>query len=144
MSKPHPPSAPPSRTPPIALPRGDLASLLAIAFDGLLDDPRAAAALLGEVERAEVFEDDQPRAGLVRLGSRVVIHDRGRDLDRRLTLVAPEQADAGDNRISVLSPLGTGLIGLSEGQSILWSDRRGGAMELEVLQVLPATMEIDR
>jgi regulator of nucleoside diphosphate kinase len=39
---------------------------------------------------------------------------------RRATLVFPDEDDGATDRVSVLSPEGAALIGLSEGQSITW------------------------
>ena len=46
-----------------------------------------------------------------------------------------QQADSAAGRISILTPVGTALIGLSEGQSMTWSDRSGKAKRLTVLEV---------
>lgn len=53
------------RHPPIAMVEDDLSELIAIAFDGLLQDPRSAAALLHEIERADVFDAANAPPGLV-------------------------------------------------------------------------------
>lgn len=128
-----PVSAP--RRPPVAVCREDLPELLAIAFDGLLEDPRAAAALLSEIERAKVIDDGATRPKLVLLGAEVIFRGARDAASRCVKVVSPGEARGTTEAISVLSPIGSGLIGLSEGQAILWEDRRGGYLELEVLQV---------
>ncbi|WP_204350847.1 GreA/GreB family elongation factor [Klebsiella pneumoniae] len=40
------------------------------------------------------------------------------------------------NRISVITPVGAGLIGLREGDSILWPDRDGHERTLSVVKVI--------
>lgn len=49
-----------------------------------------------------------------------------------LTLVYPENADEKHNKISIFTPLGSALIGLSEGDEIEWPKPRGGLMKVNV------------
>ena len=53
----------------------------------------------------------------------------------RVTLVYPADANIDAGKISVLTPIGTALIGLSVGQSIGWSARDGRSHRLAVLSV---------
>ncbi len=52
-----------------------------------------------------------------------------------MQLVFPGQADIGAGKISILTPIGTALIGLSEGQSIVWTARDGKERRLTVIKV---------
>jgi regulator of nucleoside diphosphate kinase len=52
-----------------------------------------------------------------------------------VTLVYPHEADLDAGRISVLTPVGAALIGLSVGQSIEWQSPTGGWRSLTVLRV---------
>jgi regulator of nucleoside diphosphate kinase len=58
--------------------------------------------------------------------------------------VYPGEADIAQNRVSILTPIGAALIGLSVGQSIAWSARDGRQQVLTVLSVEPpaATAEV--
>ncbi|MGE0241516.1 MAG: GreA/GreB family elongation factor, partial [Parvibaculaceae bacterium] len=47
----------------------------------------------------------------------------------------PGEADIAEGRLSILTPVGTALIGLSVGQSILWTGRDGQQHKLTVLDV---------
>jgi regulator of nucleoside diphosphate kinase len=67
------------------------------------------------------------------------VADDGRE--RSVVLVYPGQADIGVGRISILTPIGTALIGLSEGQSITWTTRDGRRRRLTV-QCVEADMPI--
>ena len=69
------------------------------------------------------------------MGSQVRFRDETTGLAREVQLVYPQQADSAAGRISILTPVGTALIGLSEGQSMTWSDRSGKAKRLTVLEV---------
>jgi regulator of nucleoside diphosphate kinase len=113
-----------------------LTDLATAALDRL---PETAQELLDEMERAEVVGAPALPANVVRMGSTVTFQpDGGRK--RRVTLVFPAAEDIAEARISVLTPIGTALIGLSEGQSIEWSARDGRRHQLTVLAVerLPA------
>ena len=108
-----------------------LTDLATAALDRL---PETAQELLDEMERAEVVGAPAVPANVVGMGSTVTFQpDGGRK--RRVTLVFPAAADIAESRISVLTPIGTALIGLSEGQSIDWSARDGRRHQLTVLAV---------
>jgi regulator of nucleoside diphosphate kinase len=54
---------------------------------------------------------------------------------RDVQLVYPGEADPAKGRISILTPVGTAVIGLTEGQSFQWKDRGGKSKSLTVLNV---------
>ncbi|TDR90354.1 nucleoside diphosphate kinase regulator [Enterovirga rhinocerotis] len=122
------------RRPKITLTRSDHARLTALA-NGLPDQSSALAdELLFELERARIVKDGSLGPKIVRVGSTLSFRpDNGPA--RTVTLVYPPDADIERSRISVMTPIGAALIGLSEGQSIDWRDRTGGAHVLEVLDV---------
>lgn len=117
--------------------------LHAIAIHTLLSAPRAAGALLDELHRAEIRPDETVPDDVVGLGAWVTFlrGDRAASGPQRVQLVSPPEADLPRGRLSVLSSLGAGLIGLRVGQSIAWPDRLGGA---EVLTVVDVAWPADR
>jgi len=79
-----------------------------------------------------------PKLGssVVRMGSTVTYRpDNG--AERTVQLVYPADADIAQGKISVLTPVGTALIGLDIGQSITWEARDGRKHVLTVLAVEP-------
>ena len=56
--------------------------------------------------------------------------------DRAVELVYPRDADISAGQVSILTPVGAGLIGLRSGQSILWPDRDGRERKLTIVKVL--------
>lgn len=97
-------------------------------------DDDSVFALEAEMARASIVPADRVPADVATLYSRVVIRDDvGKE--REVVLVLPPQADARRNKVSVLSPLGTALLGLRAGQTIEWKVPRG-SRRFEVLQVL--------
>ena len=91
-------------------------SALADCSHGLF--PRVAHFLASEMDRAEVVAEDADLRDVVRMGTRVSYRDEATGDVREVTLVYPHEADIDRHRISVLTPVGAALIGLSVGQSI--------------------------
>ena len=123
------------RPPDIVVGHHDHNRLAALA-DAVLDRlPELAETLLSELDRATVVADASIPAGIVRMGSTVEYETP--DDRRRVTLVYPEDADIETGRVSVLTPIGTALLGLSAGQSIRWIRRDGREQLLTVIAVEP-------
>ncbi len=88
-----------------------------------------------ELERAIILaEDDSPRT-FVRLNSVVEYTDLLSGRTRKLALVLPCEADMDQDRISVTSPAGAALLGLTPGQSFNWTSEDGRAHALVVRTV---------
>jgi regulator of nucleoside diphosphate kinase len=104
--------------PSIVITADDARRLYALANSSAALFPRVAHFLCSEMERANVVADDSDLRGVVRMGSHVRYrNDRTGDV-RDVLLVYPHEADIAQKRISVLTPVGAALIGLSVGQSI--------------------------
>lgn len=99
-------------------------------------NPTLAGLILGEIERAQVRHDAKVPPGVVGVGSTVEFVDEAHGESRTVELVWPGEADIEAGRISVMTPVGAGLIGLAEGQSILWPDRDGKKRALRVVRVM--------
>ncbi|MGF1591892.1 MAG: nucleoside diphosphate kinase regulator [Kiloniellaceae bacterium] len=95
--------------------------------------PEVAESLLFELDRATVVGIDDVPPGIVRLGSRVTYLAEA--VERQITLVMPGEADISAGRISILTPVGAALIGLSAGQTIAWTARDGRLHHLRVVAV---------
>jgi regulator of nucleoside diphosphate kinase len=127
------------RVPDIVLSHNDHDRLAALADAALDRLPELAETLLTELDRASVVADDRVPDGVVRMGS--MVEYEARDGRLRVQLVYPELADISAGRISVLTPIGTALLGLSAGQSIEWQTRDGRRQELKVLAVAPPAVD---
>lgn len=120
--------------PDLVLGAGDHRLLNILAMAGLTHTADQSDDLLNELERARVVDDSAVPADIVRMGSTVRYRtDAGQE--PRVTLVYPVDADIAEGRISVLTPVGTALIGLRVGQSITWRDRAHKRHMLTVLEV---------
>lgn len=109
--------------------------LESLAVGGIERAQAAAERLLEELERAEVLPSDQMPASVVNIGSEVTYLDEDTGKSHKASLVFPAEADISRQRISVLTPVGAALIGLSEGQSISWLSRDGKERRLTVQEV---------
>ncbi|KFB09441.1 nucleoside diphosphate kinase regulator [Nitratireductor basaltis] len=122
------------RKPRITIAQSDHDRLLALAEKLEERDPAVSETLFTELERARVVEDDRLPPKAVRMGSRLTYSaDDGEP--KTVTLVFPAEADIEAGRISITTPVGTALIGLSVGQSINWKARNGQLHKLTVLSL---------
>lgn len=125
----------PPPPPPIILGKSDADRLAALASKVEGSSPALAELLLGELERADVREDNDVPSTTVVMNSYVEFVDEAHGTTRRVQLVYPGEADISAQRVSVLTPIGAGLIGLSPGQTIAWPDREGRERLLRILKV---------
>jgi regulator of nucleoside diphosphate kinase len=95
-----------------------------------------ADGLLYELERATVVADAAVPDDVVRMGTTVRFRADG-TAEREVELVYPKDADIEAGKVSVMTPVGTALIGLRRGQSITWVTRDGRKQVLTVLAVSP-------
>jgi regulator of nucleoside diphosphate kinase len=122
------------RKPKIVVGELDHGRLTGLANGALERIPEVAEELLAEMDRAKVVATAKLPADVVRMGS-FVTFDSDSAQHRRVQLVYPGEADIEQGRISVLTPIGAALIGLSAGQSIAWTARDGKKHVLTVMAV---------
>jgi regulator of nucleoside diphosphate kinase len=121
--------------PPIKLTADELQRLNALADSSMELFPRVAHFLAREMERAQIVAGDADLRGVVRMGSHVSYRDDSTGEAREVELVYPHQANIELNRISVLTPVGAALIGLSVGQRIEFQTPGHQTRSLAVLAV---------
>ena len=120
--------------PAIVVNKTDHARLTQLA-NGLLDrKPEMAEELLMELERARVVEKGVTLQGTVQMGS-TVEYGTNDGQARRVTLVYPAEADISQGKVSILTPIGTALLGLKAGQSIDWVANDGRSHRLTIVSV---------
>ena len=121
--------------PPIHLTESESDIIGNLALRAEHNHPVVAAMLLAEIERAEIHGDDNLPEGVVRLGAEVDFVDEKSCQLRTVTLVMPGEANISLGRISILTPMGAALYGLSTGQSIDWPDLSGHPRRIRILGV---------
>ena len=92
-------------------------------------------ALEEEMNRANVVEPTEVPPEVVTMNSTVEFIDDKTGQTFQMTLVYPD-AVTGHETVSIFAPVGSALVGLSVGQSIVWQIPGGRELNLRVLKVL--------
>lgn len=122
------------RKPNIKISATDHARLTTLANATAERNAEVADELFAELDRAKIAPDTSMTDDIVQMGSTVEFKpDTGES--KTVTLVFPGDADISAGKVSILTPIGTALIGLAPGQSIQWTARDGRKHELKVLKV---------
>jgi regulator of nucleoside diphosphate kinase len=125
-----------AKLPPIYLTKDDLDRLL-----NLLEAYAAGSGgrrfdkLENELARALVVSRDRIPKDVVTMDSRVEFQDEITGERHEYTLAYPAYADINTGKISILTPVGTALLGLSVGQSIDWELPNGEKRRYRVMSV---------
>lgn len=122
------------KLPEITLSVADYTRLQNVVAGAMNFAPDIASYLQRELDRAHLVTRDRTPS-CVKMGSLVRFRDDFSGRIREVRVVYPAEAVPGAGHISVLTPVGAALIGLSAGQSIGWRDRKGLAKSLTVLEV---------
>jgi regulator of nucleoside diphosphate kinase len=104
------------------------------AMSPKLDTGREA--LLDELARADIVEPQDMPPGVVTMNSTVRFEIDAPDEQFCLTLAYPKDIDQLSNGISILTPIGTALLGLSVGDTIVWPRPDGKLLQVRLLEVL--------
>ena len=121
--------------PPIHLLAAESDMVASLALQAEHRNPVVAAMLLEEIERAELHEPETLPDTAVTIGSHVDFVDEKSSQLRSVELVFPAGANIAEGRISILTPMGAALYGLTAGQSIDWPDLDGHPRRLRILRV---------
>jgi regulator of nucleoside diphosphate kinase len=82
--------------------------------------PAAGAEIQRVLDESTLLASNCVAPGVVGMGAQVFLVSDSDEPPRHVTLVYPQDEDAARGRISVLSPLGAGLLGLSVGATVNW------------------------
>ena len=94
-----------------------------------------AEALAELIDAADQVPPQQIAGDIVTMYSKLRVSDADGANERRLTLCYPADADVAQGMISVLSPLGTALLGLRVGELARWRGIDGKPAELRLLAI---------
>ena len=106
-----------------------LESLPANAFPGSAD-------LRAELDRGEIVEPEQIPPTVVTMNSTVRFSIDASGEDFCLTLVYPKDVDGTGEKISILAPVGSALLGLSTGDEIEWPRPGGGTIKVRIVEII--------
>ena len=116
--------------PPIILSAEDYERLSILANAARKRMPDLADELADEVGRARVLATGELPRNVVCMNS-----EEATGKIQRVTLVYPDDANISERKVSVLTPVGTALIGLRNGSSITWTTPKGEVRQLTVVSV---------
>lgn len=111
----------------------DALSDLAMAAEARSSD--VTVKLFEEIERAVICARDEIPAHVVTMGSHVEFVDEGSEAEWSVQLVWPGDGNLEEDRLSVMTLVGAGLIGMQEGRAIEWPDRSGHIRQLRIAKV---------
>ena len=92
--------------------------------------------LEAELGRANIVEPHEVPATVVTMNSTVnfVVESTGEEFT--LTLVYPKNIDSSGDKISILAPIGSAILGLSQGDQIEWPKPGGGLVTVTIKEVI--------
>ena len=110
-------------------------------IDALLEQypdpgPAEIEALRSELDRADVREPQQMPDNVVTMHSQVRfrILDTGKEFEK--ILVYPREIDGSEDKLSILTPVGTALLGMEVGAHIDWPAPTGKPTQVEIVEIL--------
>lgn len=89
-----------------------------------------------ELGRASIVSAHELPSDVVSMNSTLSFLDLDSGKESVMTLVYPNEANIEENKISILAPIGSALIGLRVGQIINWPVPSGKEKRIKVLSVL--------
>lgn len=108
-----------------------------VRIDRLLSrQAQAGEALTALLDDADVVPPGQIPGDVVTMYTRMTVLDLADGTQRTLTLCYPEDADASAGFVSVLSPIGTALLGSRVGEETQWTTPNGAVQRLRVTELL--------
>lgn len=88
-----------------------------------------------ELEQAVIMRPQEIPGDVITMRSQVVLQDLDNDEQMTWTLVYPEEADLAEDKISVLAPVGTAILGYRVGDVVNW-EIPSGLIRLQVKEIL--------
>lgn len=89
-----------------------------------------------ELARADVVEPHEIPPTVVTMNSTVRFKVLPGEQAFELTLVYPKDLDDGSGKVSILAPVGSALLGLSQGDEIDWPRPDGSLMRVRIEEIL--------
>ncbi|HEY8518568.1 MAG TPA: nucleoside diphosphate kinase regulator [Gammaproteobacteria bacterium] len=121
--------------PPLIIDQGHYERLVALANRAMKETPELAANLLEEVERADLRPSHLMPPEVVTINSIVTFRDEDSGREETVQVVLPQDANIDARRVSVLTPVGAALLGLTQGQTIDWEVLPGRVRRITVVNV---------
>lgn len=94
------------------------------------------AELEAELARAKVVAPTEIPPTIVTMNSTVKFFVESTNNEFELTLVYPKDVDSSGKTISILAPVGSALLGLSQGDEIEWPKPGGGLLKVKITDIV--------
>ena len=107
--------------------------ILSNLAEAVADRAAGSRVLASEMARAVIVDPGQAPRPFAGIGSTLVYQDLSSGQVRRVRLSLPRDASIDEGRISVLTPVGAALIGMTAGESFQWTDHDGRPRGVRVL-----------
>ena len=114
----------------------DLARLEKMIGNRQYNPPPSLDDLVNELARADILAPKDIPSNVVTMNSTVKFKVTSSNKEFSLTLVYPQDSDGSPDKISILAPVGSALLGLSEGEQIEWPKPGGGQLQVEIIEVI--------
>lgn len=88
-----------------------------------------------ELERAQIVSPEEIPAGTITMNAKFLLKHLDSEELTEYSLVYPEEADFFENKISIMAPIGTAMLGYQEGDEVDWQVP-AGTVRLRVEKVL--------
>ena len=105
--------------------RERLEALLTSEFSQAIGPSNHLNDLRAELDLAEIVRSEDVPRNVVTMNSTVTLRDLGTSDEETYTLVFPDSADIANNRLSVLAPIGTAILGQRRGDVLRWRVPQG-------------------
>ena len=92
--------------------------------------------LSSELARANVVDPKEVPPTIVTMNSTVKFTVESTKNEFELTLVYPKDVDSSGKTISILAPVGSALLGLSQGDEIEWPKPGGGLLKVKITEIV--------
>lgn len=110
-----------------------LKKLIDDSYTGVSDN--SAQRLEAKLRSSQIVASTTVPPDVITMNSQILLSDGDEASDLVYSLVYPESADIMSNRISVLAPVGTAILGGREGDTIEW-DVPGGTVRVSIKKIL--------
>jgi len=112
-----------------------LEELLEVAGENVTRDNKHLEELSSELLKAEVVNSAEIPANVVTMNSQVLLLDMDTNESKTYQLVFPRDANLEQNRISILAPIGTAMLGCRVGNVIRWN-APAGVRRMKIAKIL--------
>ncbi len=98
-------------------------------------DRKDLISLEAELQKAKIVDSKEVPENIVTMNTRLIFCDLENNNRTEATLVFPSEASIENGKLSVLSPIGTGLLGYAKGDTIEWTVP-GGIRRIQIEDIL--------